>query len=259
MASYETILAERRGPVGIVTFNRPAVRNALSRQLVDELAAALDAFEADAGVLCIVVTGGDKVFAAGGDIKQMSQYGFADVYLGDGVPGRWERIAACRIPTIAAVAGYALGGGCELALQCDIVVAAENAVFGQPEITIGTIPGGGGTQRLPRRIGRAKAMDLCLTGRFMNAAEAERLGLVSRIVAPERLMEETMAVADKIASLSRPIAMMAKEAVNAAEEVPLADGIRLERRLFHATFATADQKEGMNAFMEKRKPSFKHR
>jgi enoyl-CoA hydratase len=259
MAAFETILAERRGPVGIVTLNRPAVRNALSRQLIEELAAALDTLEAETEIRCLIVTGGDKVFAAGGDIKQMSQFGFADVYLADGVPGRWERIAACRIPTVAAVAGYALGGGCELALQCDIIVAAETAVFGQPEITIGTIPGGGGTQRLPRRIGRAKAMDLCLTGRFMNAAEAERLGLVSRVVPAERLMEEAMAVAEKIAALSRPIAMMAKEAVNAAEEVPLADGIRLERRLFHATFATADQKEGMTAFMEKRKPSFKHR
>ncbi len=257
--TFETILVEKRGRVGIVTFNRPKALNALNSQVTAELAAALDAFEADDDIGAIVVTGGEKAFAAGADIKEMQAKSFADCYLEDFITRDWERLAACRKPTIAAVAGYALGGGCEIVMMCDIVIAADNVRFGQPEITLGIMPGAGGTQRLTRLVGKAKAMDLCLTGRMMDAAEAERSGLVSRVVAPEKLMETALAAAEKIAGFSRPSTLMVKEAVNRAYETTLAEGVRFERRLFHATFATDDQKEGMAAFVEKRKAVFRNR
>ena len=257
--AFENILVERRGRVGVITLNRPKSLNALCDALVDDLGRALDELEADAGIGAIVLTGSEKAFAAGADIKEMKDRGFIDVYLGDFITKGWERVAQCRKPTIAAVAGYALGGGCEVAMMCDIIIAAETAKFGQPEITIGTIPGSGGTQRLTRAVGKAKAMDMCLTGRMMDAAEAERSGLVARIVAPEKLLETALATAEKIAGHSLPIVQMAKESVNRAFETTLAEGVKFERRIFHATFGTEDQKEGMNAFTEKRKADFKHR
>src|SRR5881392_1720732 len=256
---YTNILLERRGAVGVVTLNRPQALNALNAALIGELAAALDDFESDPAIAAIVLTGSDKAFAAGADIKEMAEKTYMQAYTEDFITSGWERVAQCRKPVIAAVGGFALGGGCEIAMMCDIVIASENARFGQPEINLGTMPGAGGTQRLPRFIGKAKAMDLCLTGRMMDAAEAERLGLVSRIVPPDKLMEEAIAVAERISQLSRPIAMMVKEAVNRAFETTLAEGVRFERRLFHSTFATEDQKEGMAAFIAKRKPAFKNR
>lgn len=257
--AYENILVETRGHVGIVTLNRPKALNALSAGLVRDLGLALDAFEQDANVRAIVVTGNEKAFAAGADIKEMASQSFVDVYVGDFITKGWERITVCRKPIIAAVAGYALGGGCELAMMCDFIIAADTARFGQPEITLGVIPGAGGTQRLTRAVGKAKAMDMVLTARNMDAAEAERSGLVSRVVAADKLMEEAIKAADRIAALSLPVVMMAKEAVNRSFETTLAEGVRFERRLFHATFALEDQKEGMAAFVEKRQPAFKHR
>ena len=257
--AYETILSETRGPVALITLNRPKALNALSAQLVRELSDALDGYEADDAIGAIVLTGSERAFAAGADIKEMQGKTFTEAYLQDFVTKDWERVTRCRKPVIAAVAGFALGGGCELAMMCDFILAAETAKFGQPEITIGTMPGAGGTQRLTRAIGKAKAMEMCLTGRMMDAAEAERLGLVSRIVPAAALVEEAIKTAEKIAGMSRPAAMMVKESVNRAFETTLAEGIRFERRLFHATFATADQKEGMAAFVEKRPPSFKNR
>jgi enoyl-CoA hydratase len=256
---YSNILVERRGAVGIVTLNRPQALNALNAALIAELGMAFDDLEADPTIGAIVLTGNDKAFAAGADIKEMAEKTYIEAYTEDFITRGWERVAQCRKPVIAAVAGFALGGGCEVAMMCDIVIAAENARFGQPEIQLGTMPGAGGTQRLPRFIGKAKAMDLCLTGRMMDAAEGERAGLVSRIVAPDQLMPEAIAVAERIGQLSRPVAMMVKEAVNRAFETTLAEGVRFERRLFHATFATEDQKEGMAAFIAKRKPAFKNR
>ncbi|WP_207460354.1 enoyl-CoA hydratase [Azospirillum sp. SYSU D00513] len=256
---YDTIQVETRGPVGLITLDRPKALNALSDRLVTELGQALDALEADEAVGCIVVTGSEKAFAAGADIKEMAGFGYMDVYSQDFITAKWERLAKCRKPTIAAVAGYALGGGCELAMMADFILAADTAKFGQPEITIGTIPGAGGTQRLTRFVGKSKAMEMCLTGRLMDAAEAERSGLVSRVVPAADLVEEAVKVAEKIAKLSRPAVMMAKEAVNAAYETTMAQGIHFERRLFHSTFATEDQKEGMSAFAEKRQPDWKNR
>ena len=257
--TYENILVETRGAVGLITLNRPKALNALSAGLVKDLGAALDIFEADDKIGAVVVTGSEKAFAAGADIKEMADKTYMDVYLADFITVGWERITTCRKPSVAAVAGYALGGGCEVAMMCDTMIAAENAKFGQPEITIGTIPGAGGTQRLTRAVGKAKAMDMILTGRMMDAAEAERSGLVSRIVPVEKLLEEALAVAEKIASLSRPVVMLAKDAVNRAFETTLTEGVRYERRLFHSTFAIEDRKEGMAAFVEKRPPQFKGR
>jgi enoyl-CoA hydratase len=257
--SFETITLERRGRVGLVTLNRPKALNALCAQLVAELESALNELEADAGIGAIVITGSEKAFAAGADIKEMKDRGFIDVFTTDFITKGWERLAQCRKPTIAAVAGYALGGGCELAMMADMIIAAESAKFGQPEITIGTIPGAGGTQRLTRAIGKAKAMDLVLTGRMMDAAEAERGGLVARVVPADKLLDEAIATATKIAGFSLPATMMAKEAVNQAFETGLAEGLKFERRVFHATFGTEDQKEGMAAFAEKRPPQFKNR
>jgi enoyl-CoA hydratase len=257
--AYENILVDREGTVGVVTLNRPKALNALCTPLVRELGQALDEFEADDTIGCVVITGSEKAFAAGADIKEMQPKSYMDAYLADFITDGWERITTFREPIVAAVAGFALGGGCEVAMMCDPIVAADNAKFGQPEITLGVIPGAGGTQRLTRFVGKAKAMDLCLTGRMMDGAEAERSGLVSRIVPADKLMEEAMAMAEKIAAMSRPAAMMAKECVNRADETTLAEGVRLERRLFHSMFAAADQKEGMAAFVEKRKPDFKNR
>ena len=256
--SYQNILTETRGAVGLVTLNRPKALNALNSALMAELREALDGFEADDAIGAIVVTGSEKAFAAGADIKEMKDRGFVDVYLSDFITRDWERLAQCRKPTIAAVAGYALGGGCEVAMMCDIIIAADTARFGQPEIALGTLPGAGGTQRLTRAIGKAKAMEMVLTGRMMDAAEAERSGLVARVVPAAEVIGEAMKLAEKIAGLSRPAVMLAKEAVNRAFETGLAEGLRVERRLFHASFATADQKEGMAAFAEKRPPVFKN-
>ena len=256
--AYETLLVETRGRVGLVTLNRPQALNALNRQLLEELKGVLAGFAADAGIGAVVITGSEKAFAAGADIKEMQPYGFADAVVEDLAAG-WDDVAAFRKPMIAAVSGFALGGGCELAMMCDFIIASETAKFGQPEITLGIIPGMGGTQRLTRALGKAKTMDLVLTGRMMDAAEAERSGLVARVVAPEKLLDEALAAAEKIAGFSLPSTMMAKEAVNRAHETVLSEGMRAERRLFHALFATEDQKEGMAAFVEKRKPAFKHR
>jgi enoyl-CoA hydratase len=256
---YETIRVEERGAVGLVTLDRPKALNALNAALIAELNRAFDALEGNGAIAAIVLTGSDKAFAAGADIKEMADKTYAEAYGEDFITKGWERVAQCRKPVIAAVAGFALGGGCEVAMMCDIIVAADTARFGQPEIRLGTIPGAGGTQRLARAVGKAKAMDLCLTGRLMDAAEAERAGLVSRIVPAERLLEEALEIAEGIAQLSHPATMMAKEAVNRAFETTLSEGVRFERRLFHATFATADQKEGMAAFIAKRKPEFRHR
>jgi enoyl-CoA hydratase len=256
--TYETILTETRGRVGLVTLNRPQALNALNSTLIRELSVALDGFEADPAIGCIVLTGSDKAFAAGADIKEMQSKTYMEAYTEDFIAS-WDRVARCRKPVIAAVAGFALGGGCELAMMCDFIIAADTAKFGQPEIKLGVMPGAGGTQRLTRFVGKAKAMDLCLTGRFMDAAEAERAGLVSRIVPAADLIGEAMKAADAIAGMSLPAAMMTKESVNRAYETTLAEGIRFERRVFHAMFATEDQKEGMAAFVEKRKPAFKNR
>lgn len=257
--AFENIRVETRGAVGLITLDRPKALNALCAALIDELGQALDAFEADDAVRCIVLTGSEKAFAAGADIKEMMDKTYTDAYREDFITQGWERLATTRKPVIAAVAGYALGGGCEIAMMCDMIIAADTAKFGQPEITLGTIPGSGGTQRLTRFVGKSKAMDLCLTGRMMDAAEAERSGLAARVVPAEQLMDETMAAAEKIAAMSQPAAMMVKEAVNRAYETTLAEGIKFERRVFHATFATEDQKEGMQAFVEKRKPAWQDR
>ncbi|MBI3514187.1 MAG: enoyl-CoA hydratase [Proteobacteria bacterium] len=257
--AYETILTETRGPVALITLNRPKALNALSAQLVREMSAALDGYEDDDAIGAIVLTGNERAFAAGADIKEMQNKRFTEAYLQDFITKDWERVTRCRKPVIAAVAGFALGGGCELAMMCDFILAADTAKFGQPEITIGTMPGAGGTQRLSRFIGKAKTMEMCLTGRMMDAAEAERVGLVSRIVPAAELIDEAVKVAEKIAGMSRPIALMVKESVNRAFETTLAEGVRFERRLFHSTFATEDQKEGMAAFVEKRPPKFKGR
>jgi enoyl-CoA hydratase len=256
---YETILVERRDAVGIVTLNRPEALNALNAALIRDLGAAFNDLEFDPAIGAIVLAGSERAFAAGADIKEMAEKTYIEAYGEDFITRGWERVAQCRKPVVAAVQGVALGGGCEIAMMCDIIIAADTARFGQPEILLGVIPGAGGTQRLPRFIGKAKAMDLCLTGRMMNAEEAERAGLVSRIVPADRLMDEAVAVAARIAEMSRPIAMMAKEAVNRAFETTLSEGVRFERRLFHSTFATEDQKEGMAAFVAKRKPAFKNR
>jgi len=257
--AYENILVETHGKGGVVILNRPKALNALSKALTRELAQALDAFEANEEIGAIVLTGSEKAFAAGADIKEMAAKSYMDVYQEDFITVNWERAAACRKPIIAAVAGYALGGGCELAMMCDFILAADNARFGQPEITIGTMPGAGGTQRLTRFVGKSKAMEMCLTGRMMEAEEAERAGLVSRIVPLDDLKDEAIKVASRIADLSLPVVMMTKESVNRAYETTLNEGIRFERRLFHSTFATVDQKEGMAAFVEKRQPDFKNR
>ena len=257
--AYETLIVETADAVTLIRLNRPQALNALNNQLMDEMTAALDAAEADPGVHCIVITGSERAFAAGADIKEMASKSYADVYSEDFITRNWERAARCRKPVIAAVAGYALGGGCELAMMCDFIIAAENARFGQPEITLAVSPGAGGTQRLPRFVGKAKAMDMVLTGRMMDAAEAERCGLVSRVVPADKLMEEAMAAARTIAGLSPNAVSLTKEMVNAAFETPLTQGVKLERRLFHSLFAFEDQKEGMAAFVEKRKPAFKGR
>jgi enoyl-CoA hydratase len=257
--AYQDIVVDRKGRVGIITLNRPKSLNALCDSLVAELGSALDSFEGDADIGAIVITGSEKAFAAGADIKEMKDRSFVDVYRSDFITSSWERIAQCRKPVIAAVAGYALGGGCEMAMMCDIILAADNAKFGQPEITLGVLPGAGGTQRLTRLVGKSKAMEMCLSGRMMDAAEAERSGLVARVVPLAQLMDEALKLAERIAGMSAPIAMMVKEAVNRAYETTLAEGIRFERRLFHASFAIEDQKEGMAAFAEKRQPAFKHR
>jgi len=257
--AYETIIVETRRHVGLITLNRPKALNALCAALVQELGQALDAFEADDEIGAIVLTGSEKAFAAGADIKEMAGKSYMDAYLADFITNGWERITTCRKPVIAAVAGFALGGGCEVAMMCDFILAADNAKFGQPEITLGIIPGAGGTQRLTRAIGKAKAMEMILTGRMIDASEAERAGLVSRVVPLPELVEEAVKVADKIAGLSRPVVFLAKEAVNTAFETSLSQGIHFERRLFHSTFATEDQKEGMAAFIEKRSPTFRNR
>jgi enoyl-CoA hydratase len=257
--AYENILIDTRGRVGLITLNRPKALNALNDALMDELGAALKAFDADEGIGAIVITGSEKAFAAGADIGMMANYTFMDVYKGDYITRNWETIRSIRKPIIAAVAGFALGGGCELAMMCDIIFAADTAKFGQPEIKLGVIPGAGGTQRLPRAVSKAKAMDLCLTARMMDAAEAERAGLVSRIIPAVNLVDEAIAAATVISGYSLPAVMMAKESVNRAYETTLAEGVHFERRMFHSLFATEDQKEGMAAFVEKRKPEFKNR
>src|SRR5215831_16060811 len=257
--AYENIVVETHGRVGLIRLNRPKQLNALNDALMNELGDALAKLDADEGVGAIVLTGSDKAFAAGADIGAMKDWGYMDVYRSDFISRNWERMKSVRKPVVAAVAGFALGGGCELAMMCDVLLAADTAKFGQPEIKLGVIPGAGGTQRLPRAVGKAKAMDLVLTGRMMDAQEAERAGLVSRVVPAAQLMDEAMAVAKQVASLSLPSVMMAKEAVNRAYEAPLAEGMLFERRLFHALFGTEDQKEGMAAFIEKRKPKFRRR
>jgi enoyl-CoA hydratase len=259
MSTFEHIIVETRGKVGIITLNRPKMLNALSFGVFREIAAAVDDLEANGTIGCIVLTGSEKAFAAGADIKEMQPKGFIEMFSSDFVAIRGDRVAKCRKPTIAAVSGYALGGGCELAMMCDIIIASDTAKFGQPEITLGTIPGIGGTQRLTRAVGKSKAMDLCLTGRMMDAAEAERSGLVSRIVPADRLMTEVLAAAEKIADMSHPAAEMAKSAINRAFETPLSEGLNVERDLFRSTFALEDRSEGMAAFIEKRKPVNKNR
>jgi enoyl-CoA hydratase len=256
--SFETLLTERRDRVAIITLNRPQALNALNSTVMRELRQLLGELEADAGIGAVVLTGSEKAFAAGADIKEMQSLDFVDAYTG-GFIGGWDEVAGFRKPIIAAVSGFALGGGCELAMMCDFIIASKTAKFGQPEITLGIIPGMGGSQRLTRAVGKAKAMDLCLTGRMMDATEAERAGLVARLVEPERLLDEAVEAATKIASFSLPSVLMAKEAVGRAFEQTLTEGLRSERRLFHALFATEDQKEGMAAFVEKRKPAFRNR
>lgn len=257
--TYELILAETQGRVGVITLNRPKQMNALNAQLMQELAKALYAFDADDGVGCIVITGSDKAFAAGADIAAMRDFGYMDAYRQNYITRDWEHLRNIRKPVLAAVAGYALGGGCELTMMCDLAIAAENAKFGQPEINLGIMPGSGGTQRLPRFTSKAIAMDAILTARMLDAQEALRAGLVSRVVPVDKLMDEAMAMAEKIAAYSLPVAMMAKESINRAFETSLAEGVLFERRLFHSQFALDDQKEGMAAFVEKRKPSFKNK
>jgi enoyl-CoA hydratase len=259
MKAFEHIIVEIKGKVGVITLNRPKILNALSYGVFSEIAAAVDDLEANNSIGCIVLTGNEKAFAAGADIKEMQPKGFIEMFANDFIAIRGDRVATCRKPTIAAVSGYALGGGCELAMMCDIIIASDTAKFGQPEITLGTIPGIGGTQRLTRAIGKSKAMDLCLTGRMMDAAEAERSGLVSRIVPSDKLMSEVMAIADKIAEMSLPAAEIAKRAINRAFETPLSEGLQVERDLFRSTFALEDRSEGMAAFIEKRKPANKNR
>ena len=255
---YENILVETKGKVGLIRLNRPKALNALNDQLMDELGHALFGFDADENIGCMVITGSDKAFAAGADIGAMATYSYMDVYKGEYITRNWEHIRRVRKPVIAAVAGYALGGGCELAMMCDFIIAADNAKFGQPEVKLGTMPGAGGTQRLPRAVSKSKAMDMCLTARMMDAAEAERAGLVSRVVPADKLLEEALAAAATIAAMSLPVAMMIKESINRAYETTQAEGIQYERRMFHATFATEDQKEGMKAFIEKRLPIFRN-
>lgn len=257
--AYNTLLIEIDGPVGIITLNRPKALNAFNNELMTELTAALDEFEASADIGCIVITGSQKAFAAGADIKEMQAHDYMSAYGEDFITRNWERVARCRKPVIAAVSGYALGGGCELAMMCDMIIAADNAKFGQPEINLGVSPGAGGTQRLTRFVGKSKAMDMILTGRMMDAEEAERSGLVSRVFPVDSLMDEVRGIAKTVAEKSRPIAMLTKEAVNAAYETMLAQGVTFERRLFHSMFATEDQAEGMAAFVEKRDPHFKNK
>ena len=256
--AYQNIIVEIRGRVGLVTLHRPQALNALNEALIAELNEALSAFEADGAIGCTVITGSEKAFAAGADVKEMAEKTYVESYLGKFLDG-WTRLSETRKPVIAAVSGFCLGGGLELAMMCDLIIASETAKFALPEITLGIMPGAGGTQRLPRFIGKAKAMDLILTGRMMDAAEAERSGLVARVVAPEKLLDDALAAATKIASYSQPIVMMAKETVNRAQEVSLTEGARFERRLFLSMFSTEDQKEGMKAFIEKRKPEFRNR
>lgn len=256
--TYENIIVETRGAVGLITLNRPQALNALNSALISDLNQALDAYEADDAIGCIVLTGSEKAFAAGADIKEMQSKSYMDAYMGDFI-GNWERISTARKPVIAAVAGYALGGGCEMAMMCDFIIAADTAKFGQPEIKLGVMPGAGGSQRLTRFVGKSKSMEMCLTGRMMDADEAERSGLVSRIVPAADLIDEAIKAAETISSMSLPIVMMTKESVNRAYETTLAEGVRFERRLFHSMFATEDQKEGMAAFAEKRKPNFKNK
>ncbi|MFN8948636.1 MAG: enoyl-CoA hydratase [Alphaproteobacteria bacterium] len=257
--SYETIKYDVRGAVGLITLNRPQALNALNTQLMQELSSALDVAERDAGIRCIVITGSEKAFAAGADIKEMQPKTYMEAFGEDFITTHHERVARCRKPVIAAVAGFALGGGCELAMMCDFIIAGDNAKFGQPEIKLGVMPGIGGTQRLTRFIGKSKAMEMCLTGRMMDAAEAERSGLVSRVVPVADLLTEALKAADTIAEMSMPIAMMTKETINRSYETTLSEGVLFERRVFHSMFATADQKEGMAAFIEKRKAKFEHR
>lgn len=257
--AYETLLIEIEDQIGIITLNRPEARNALNNQLMDELCRALDEFEADENIGCIVLTGSSKAFAAGADIKEMQSLDYMTAYQQEFITRNWERVTRCRKPVIAAVAGYALGGGCELAMMCDFILAAENAKFGQPEINLGVMPGAGGTQRLTRFVGKSKAMEMCLTGRMMSAEEAERCGLVSRIVPTDALMDEVKKAARSISQKSRPVAMLTKECVNTAYETMLSQGVLFERRLFHSMFATEDQKEGMDAFVEKRDPHFRNK
>lgn len=256
---YQNIIVETHDRVGLIRLNRPKQLNALNDALVDELGHALDAFEADEGIGAIVITGNEKAFAAGADIAAMANFSYMDAYKGNYITRNWERVKTCRKPVIAAVAGFALGGGCELAMMCDLIIAADNAKFGQPEVKLGILPGAGGTQRLPRAVGKAKAMEMCLTGRFMDAEEAERSGLVARVVPAERLLEDALETAKTIASYSLPVVMMIKECVNRAYESPLNEGLLFERRMFHSSFALEDQKEGMAAFLEKRAPRFTHR
>ena len=256
--SFENIITETHDRVGLITLHRPHALNALNDALVDEVGQALDAFEADENIGAIIITGSDKAFAAGADITAMAGFSYMDAYKGDYITRNWERVKTCRKPVIAAVAGYALGGGCELAMMCDMIIAADTAKFGQPEIKLGILPGAGGTQRLPRAVGKAKAMDMCLTARMMSADEAERAGLVARIVPADKLREEAMSVASTIAGFSLPVVMMIKESVNRAFESSLNEGLLFERRVFHSAFALQDQKEGMAAFVAKRKAAFKH-
>ncbi|MCC4115070.1 enoyl-CoA hydratase [Aromatoleum toluclasticum] len=256
---YSNIIVETRGRVGLITLNRPKAMNALNDQLIDEVGYALDGFEKDESIGAIVITGSEKAFAAGADIGAMANYSHMDAYKGDYITRNWERLKSCRKPIIAAVAGFALGGGCELAMMCDMIFAADTAKFGQPEVKLGVLPGAGGTQRLPRAIGKAKAMDMCLTSRMMDAVEAERAGLVARIVPADRLVDEAIEAATVIAGFSLPVVMMIKESVNRAFESSLTEGLLFERRTFHSAFGLEDQKEGMAAFVEKRKPVFKHR
>ena len=257
--SYENIQVEKLGPVGLITLDRPKALNALCAALINELGAALDDMESDGDIAVMVLIGSDKAFAAGADIKEMKDKTFVEAYSENFITDGWERVSQCKKPVIAAVSGYALGGGCELAMMCDFIIAAENAKFGQPEVTIGTLPGAGGTQRLTRLVGKSKAMDMCLTGRMMDAEEAERSGLASRILPLEGFKEAVVAIAEGIAALSQPVIRLAKDAVDSALETSLSEGVRLERKMFYASFALEDKFEGMNAFAEKRKPEFKNR
>ncbi|HHK73704.1 MAG TPA: enoyl-CoA hydratase [Rhizobiales bacterium] len=256
--AYETLIVDTDGQAGLITLNRPEALNALNSRLISELNTALKGFEADEKIGCIVITGSEKAFAAGADIKEMMDKSYIEAYTQNFL-SEWDRVANIRKPVIAAVSGYALGGGCELAMMCDFILASETAKFGQPEITLGIMPGAGGTQRLTRLIGKAKAMEMCLTGRMMNASEAEQAGLVSRVIAGDDLVKQALKTANRIAGFSQPIVMMTKESVNRAQETSLAEGIRFERRLFQSMFATKDQKEGMSAFVEKRTPRFKNK